>query len=114
MMASFIQKGDTLDYTNNGTAVIDYHEVIPLGNIVGVAAQSIDIGATGSIAVVGVWEVPADTTVAFTVGQALYLDIKNNKAVKDNGDGLIPAGYAFSNKATTESTVQIKINCMER
>ena len=105
--AVYVQKGETLDFTNTGAEDIEYNEVISLTDRIGIAQESIPIGATGSVAVAGVYELPADTTVAFATGENLYWDATNSKVVKTAGD--IVAGWAFNDKVTAGANVLVKI-----
>ena len=105
--AIYIQKGEILDFTNTGETDIEYHDVVSLTNRIGIAKESITTGSTGSVAVVGVYELPADTTAAFVTGEPLYWDETNAKVVKTTGD--IVAGWAFADKVTADSTVLVKI-----
>ncbi|MCC5467630.1 DUF2190 family protein [Pelosinus baikalensis] len=106
-IAIYVQKGEILDFNNTGDTDIDYNEVVSLTNRIGIAKESITIGSTGSVAVVGVYELPADTTAAFVTGEPLYWDETNAKVVKTPGD--IVAGWAFSNKATAGTNALVKI-----
>ena len=58
MKAIYKQKGESLDYTNNGTAAIEAGELVVIEKHVGVAGCPIKAGETGSLHVVGVFEVP--------------------------------------------------------
>jgi predicted RecA/RadA family phage recombinase len=106
-IASYVQKGEIMDFNNTGDADIDYNEVVSLTNRIGIAKESIPIGSTGSVGVEGVYELPAETTAAFVDGETLYWDKTNAKVVKTPGD--IMAGWAFSNKAVAGTNALVKI-----
>ena len=53
--ATYVQRGEALDYTNSTEAVIPAGSVISLTTRIGVAGTNIDPGAVGSIHVVGVF-----------------------------------------------------------
>ena len=103
--AVYVQKGEILDFKNTGEADIEYNDVVSLTDRVGIAKESIAVGSTGSVAVVGVYELPADTTASFVTGEVLYWD--NAKVVKTAGD--IIAGWAFTDKATAGANILVKI-----
>jgi len=105
--AIYIQKGETLDFINTGETDIEYNDVVSLTNRIGIAQEPISTESVGSVAVVGVYELPADATTAFVTGEALYWDATNAKVVKTAGD--IAAGWAFADKAATGTTVLVKI-----
>lgn len=108
-VANYVQCGRNLDYTNSGTTDIAYHDVVSLGSRIGIALQPIPAGDMGALSVSDVWEIPADTAAAFAVGDAVYWDTTNAKAVKAAGDGIVLAGYAFQAKAASVTTVIVKI-----
>lgn len=104
----FIQKGDTIDYTNPGLAPIQYGSVVNLTTRIGVAGENIAVGATGSLHVAGVFELPAVNNAAFTVGQQLYWD-PVAQVLTDVAQNNIPAGWATEPKAQAATTARVKI-----
>jgi predicted RecA/RadA family phage recombinase len=105
--AIYVQKGEINDFANTTAAEIEYNDVVPLAHRIGIAKEIIPVGAVGSLAVTGVYELPADTTAAFTNGETLYWDAANAKVVKTSGD--IVAGWAFADKVTAGTTALVKI-----
>ena len=106
--AVFVQKGNVMDYTNGGTEAIAYLEVVPLVTRIGIAQEPIAVGATGSVGLDGVYQLPADSTAAFVAGDALYWDDTANKLTKTATDHT-PAGFAFAAKATAGTTAAVRI-----
>lgn len=104
--ASYVQKGDTIDFT--AAADVAYNDVVSLGTRVGVALENIPNGATGSVAVTGVFEAAAVTGSAFAVGDALYWDNTAKKLTKTTTDN-IPAGWATEPKASAAAIARVKI-----
>lgn len=100
-------KGEVLDYTAG--ADIAYAQVIPLTGRVGVALEAIPNGSTGSLAVAGVWELPAVTGTAFSVGDTLYWDDTANNLTKTSASNTV-AGWCFAVKASAGTTALVKIN----
>ena len=75
MKAIYKQKGESLDYTNNGTATIEAGELVAIERHIGVAGCTIKAGETGSLHVVGVFEVPCKAlTRPLKTGQYVYFD----------------------------------------
>lgn len=104
-----IQKGDVLDYTNNGAATIEYQAVVPLGTKrIGIAAAKIAVGDVGSVEVVGVHQLAAESGVAFEFGDDLYWD-NTNKRLSKTSAGNCYAGWCFSQKASAAVTACVKI-----
>lgn len=103
--AVYVQKGDTLDFTNNTGTDIAYKDVVTIGSRIGVALEPIAVGTTGSVGVSGVYSLPADNTNAFTAGDPLYF--AGGKVVKTAGG--VSAGWAFGDKATADAVANVKI-----
>lgn len=104
----FIQDGKTIDYSNGGASAIGYKDVIPMVTRIGVAAEDIAIGATGSVNVEGIYELPAVTTTAFVVGDQLYWDTAAGNLTA-NSAGNVPAGWCVEAKATATAVAKVKI-----
>lgn len=103
----YIQKGDVIDYTNPGPDLA-YGDVVNLTTRIGVSAEAIAAGATGSVEVVGVYELPAINNAAFAVGDALYWDpVASN--ITNVQAGNIPAGWATEPKLLAGTTARVKI-----
>lgn len=105
---SFVQKGEVLDFTNNTGSDIGYKDVIASGGRIFIAGENIKSGATGSVNAVGVFEIPADNTVAFDFGDELYWDNATGKVTKTVGT--YKAGYAADGKALAGAVALVKIN----
>jgi predicted RecA/RadA family phage recombinase len=102
-----VQIGNTIDYTNGGSTAIEYREVVSLTTRIGIAAEKIAAGAVGSLKVTEVWELPAVTGVAFSVGDALYWNTTNGNLTKTNTD--VPAGWCVEAKASAGTVAKVKI-----
>ena len=70
-MATYIQKGSTINYTNSGETKITAGTVVSLTNRIGIAAGDIAAGAVGALAVQGVFEAAKDTS-NIALGALLY------------------------------------------
>lgn len=105
-MARYVQRGETIDFINNTSAVIEAGDVVTLGTRIGIAATDIPVGVTGTINIIGVFDIPADNTAAFTVGQAVYF--KDGK-LTGTDTGAIYAGWVVEPKATAATKARIKI-----
>ncbi|TZE81996.1 DUF2190 family protein [Calorimonas adulescens] len=105
---TYIQKGYIIDFTNSTGTDIAYGDVVPIGARIGIAAEDIAKDATGSLNVSGVFELPADNTAAFAVGDEVYWDDAGSKLTKTAG--AIKAGWVIEPKAQAGTTAKVKID----
>lgn len=103
--AIYLQEGETIDFVNGATAV-GYLDIIDLTSRIAIAQSDIAALATGSIALEGVYTIPADDSKSFAVGAPVYWDSVAGKATDDTTK--TPAGFATV-AMTTASTVTIKL-----
>ena len=104
--AIFVQKGNNIDYTPN--SAVEYMEIIPLEDCVGVALEAIAANETGTVTLTGVFEFPAATGTAVKVGEKVYWD-STNSVITTTASGNTLAGYAISAKASADATVKVRI-----
>jgi predicted RecA/RadA family phage recombinase len=104
--ATYWQRGESLDYVNSGDAVIDAGTIVVLGTRIGVTGTSINPGETGSLHVMGVFEVAKTATAALTMGEALYFD---GTGMTNSATDTTPAGYAAAPATADAVTVFVKI-----
>ena len=106
--ATFIQKGDNIDYT--AAADIGYMDVVALTDRIGVALEAIANGGTGTVTLTGVFEFPAATGSgkSLTVGEKVYWDATNSVITPTATDNIF-AGYAVAAKATSGTTARVRI-----
>lgn len=105
--ASFWQRGETIDYTNETTETIEANTIITFGSRIGVAGTDILPGETGSLHVTGVFEFPKSETEIVIGGDVYYSE--SNGITASSADG-IKAGFAVAGAAAGSSTVLVKIN----
>lgn len=101
MSAIYYQKGDIIDYKNEGEDAIEYRDVVTIGSLIGIATEKIEAGATGSVAVDGVWQLPCPESIE--AGKAVYWD----------GDAAAASGETFAGVAMAAADgayVPVKIN----
>ena len=107
-MASYVQRGEALDYPNATDAVIPAGSVVSLTSRIGVAGTDIAPGAIGSVHVMGVFSIDKTESEDIKIGDAVYFDADTGKITK-TGDGKVPAGYAAADSATEDTTVLVNI-----
>lgn len=103
--AVYVQEGNVIDYTAG--KAIGYLDVVPLTTRIGVALEDIAKGATGSVALIGVYELPAASSLTIAVGDAVYWNAVNDNV--DKTDTGVPAGIAASTKAAAGTSVRVRI-----
>lgn len=113
MNAKYWQKGETLDYTPD--EAVANGAVVSLGTRIGIAGSDIPANEQGQIHVVGVFELAKDTSVAITMGAAVYYSATNDNITTVASTGSspvvnnIPAGYAAADASNTATTVLVKL-----
>lgn len=106
-MATFVQRGDSIDYspvaaTTAGTVVVQ-------NDLVGVALTDIPAGGAGALAVCGVVSV-AKAAEAIAVGEKCWWDATNSRVTKTKGQLTVLFGKAVSAAASGDATVNVLIN----
>lgn len=99
MADNYVQTGDVIQWTNSGTAVAS-GAVVKIGKILGVALKDIANGATGSVAIRGVYTVPKVSGAVIAQGENLTWDVSavgfdDNAATPATGDVTGPPAIAF-------------------
>lgn len=112
MSANYKQVGNTLEYSNTGTA-ISSGDVVIVGSLVGIAETDIDATTgVGTVNVEGVYEVACNSADVIAVGQTLVWDASatefvdaNTPASGDNTGGVV----AMTAAAGTVVLVEVKL-----
>ncbi len=107
MATNQIQDGNVIQYTAG--ADIAAGDLVIIGQRVGVALVDIANGATGSVAVSGVFEVDKEASLAVAQGDLLYCDATSGELDKTATEQTL-AGYAFAASGTSATTVLVKLN----
>ncbi|WP_444922803.1 capsid cement protein [Microbulbifer sp. DLAB2-AF] len=99
MATNFVQDGRMLNYTNSTSAVITSGQVLAVGAVLGVAMDDIAVGASGVIAIEGVFTVPKVSGAEISQGETLTWDISavafdDSAATAATGDITGPAAFA--------------------
>lgn len=97
-----------MSWTNGtGTAVVS-GEVVPLPDMIGVAAGDIADGEDGELFIEEVFEVAKEAPLVIAQGDKVYWDATNDNI--DKTDTNVPAGIAFAPAASAATTVFVKLN----
>ena len=110
-MATIIQPGDRLEYTNSSGSTISSGDVVEMGNICGVALADITNGSTGAVAIRGVVTLAAETAASWSQGDQLYWDGTNDELRNDlSGPTDYSIGVAAADKAALATTATVILN----
>ncbi len=104
--AVFVQNGDNIDVTV--TDAVEYMDVVPLEDRVGVAMQDIPAGGTGTVTLTGAYSLPAATGAAIKVGQKVYWD-STNSLITGTATNNTYAGHAITAKASAGTAVTVRL-----
>lgn len=107
MKATYIQPGETLDFVNTGSAAISAGDVVTLDSRIGVAGCDIAAGGTGTVHVVGVFEIAKKASEALTVGKTVYYSAVDGITATEAGNTL--AGFVIEAAAANAEAARVKI-----
>ncbi len=110
MTTTYIQAGDVIQYTAD--ADCDAGDVVVIGNTLGVALHAIDNGATGSVAIRGVFTVRKVSAAVIAQGESLVWDVSagkfdDNLAIPASGD--VSGASAIAWEAAGNGVTSIKV-----
>lgn len=106
MKVSYWQRGESLDYKNATTKVIEENTVITIGTRIGVSGTVINPGAIGSILVEGVFEMKKAQGEEIEMGTDVFFDGENITSVEGEN---VPAGYAAQGAEAGDEKVIVKL-----
>ncbi len=106
-MAEYLQRGESLDYTNAANDLIPAGAVVKIGDRIGVTGCPIPAGKTGSLHVVGVFEIKKTGTAAVEMGQTVYFD--GDGITSEKGENGTLAGYAAAPAAANDTNILVKL-----
>lgn len=105
MKARFVHDGNRIDYTP--TEDVAAGDVVVQDDLVGVAKIDIPAGRTGSLALVGVYDVEK-STAAFDAGQKVYWSTTTSQAVSTES-GNTYMGKAVKAALADDETVRVRL-----
>lgn len=107
-MATYIQRGETLDYLNTTGGTIKLGDIVKLGTRAGVAGDDIPAGEIGAVHVTGVYEMPKAASEALAVGDTLYLNAAG-AATKTKAELTVVLGYAVAAAQAADATCRVRL-----
>ena len=108
MKATYIQPGDTLDYTNPTESTIEAGTLIVFPRGAAIAACDIAPGETGSATLKGVFEMEKAAS-AISLGAAVYYDATNDVATPTSTSNAY-IGVAAAAADADATTVKVRLN----
>ena len=105
-MASYVQKGDVLDYTA-GASAIAAGEVVVIGSLVAVAPRPIAANAAGALSIDGVWSMPCATGATGAQGSAINWYATSGVAHASTGTA---AGKLAKARLAADTEVHVILN----
>jgi predicted RecA/RadA family phage recombinase len=117
MAKNYVAPGDTIPWTNSTGASVASGQLVKAGHIAAVALTTIANGATGTVAIEGIFDVPKVSAAVFVIGEKLLLDVSANgglgafddsAATPASGD-LMGAAIAVNPGLNTQTTCRVKL-----
>ena len=105
-MATYIQKGDVIDYTP--VAATPAGTVVAFGGGIGVTTADIPAGELGALALTGVFAFGKGTGGAIAFGEKVYYNTTSGK-IQTAATGGVAAGYAVAYGATGDTGIRVRI-----
>lgn len=110
MKASYMQRGEALDFLNAKNTALAAGSIVVVGKRLGIVAGDIRPGETGAIEVEGVFEMPLKTAASGEIAQGTELYWEDAGLVIASGSNTVNAGYAAAPAAAGATVVTVKIN----
>ena len=106
--ATYLQRGEALDFINTTDETIPAGVVIPFGKKLGVTGSDTPPGNLGSLHVMGVFEIAKTGTAAIEMGTPVFFD--GTGITDTSGADTTPAGYAAAYAAADAETLLVQLN----
>lgn len=106
--ATYLQRGEALDYTNTTEQTIPHGTIVTVGTRIGVTGCEIPPGQLGTLHMVGVFRIKKTGTDAMTMGQTAYFD--GTGITGASSDAAIEVGYVAADADASAETVLVKLN----
>ncbi len=106
MIAKYVQKGESIDY--RPTEFINAGDVVIQDNLVGVARLDIQVNTLGSLAVVGVFDMPKSSG-SVNVGSPVYWD-NTNKNVTTTATDNVYLGKCVLDAQSDDGVIRVLLN----
>ena len=113
MATNYVSDGNVIQWTNGTGSAVSSGDLVVAGHTLGVALVDIANGASGSVAVEGVFTVPKVSAAVFTQGEKLIYDVSagafdDSAATPASGD-ITGGAVAWIAGANAETTCTVKL-----
>lgn len=103
--ATYLQRGEALDYTNATDELIPQDTIVTVGDRIGVTGCPIPPGKVGTLHMGGVFSIKKTGTATIAMGQTVYFD---GTGITDTA-GDVEAGYAAAPADASAETILVKL-----
>lgn len=113
MAKNYVQPGEVIDWTNATGAAVSAGSVVAVGAILGIALVDIAAGASGSVQITGVFNVPKVSGAVIAAGESLTWDASvaafdDNAAAPAAGDLTGACAVAFQSAGNGATSLNVK------
>lgn len=111
MATNKVQEGNVITWANATGSDVDSGDAIIIGNLMGIALVDIANGASGEVAIDGVYQMTKLTGAgtAFTAGQKAYFSANGNPLTALSASGY-RLGYAVAAATSAATTVDVLLD----
>ncbi len=109
MTCTYVQRGESLDYKNEGSALIEAGDVVVIDQRIGIAGADIPVGEVGAIEVCGVFTMPKTASTAIAMGAPVYFDGTGIAAAAPSSGVTAAVGYAAAAAAADATEIAVKL-----
>lgn len=111
MAKNYIQPGNEVTWTNEdvtGAVDVASGDGVVAGSLFGVAQTDIAVGDSGTLSLIGVWELPKVSAQAWTYGAKIYWDASTGEATATASSNKL-IGVAVEAAANPSSTGKVRL-----
>lgn len=107
-MKNFLQKGDSVEYANTGSA-ISSGDVVVMSDLIGVAVTNIAAtSGVGTVNLSGVYSLAKTTGQTYSIGDKLFWDTGNSK-VTSTATGFKMIGHVMAAAASGDTSCSVRL-----
>lgn len=104
--AIYVQKGESIEYKNETSQLIEQGTVIVVSDRIGIAGCDIAPKMIGSLHLTGVFKIHKKSQNEIAMGKKVYFD--NEGITEESGN--VVAGFAIKKAAASDTSILVKID----
>lgn len=113
MATNYVQPGKVITWTNATGSAVESGDVVVVGQILGVVLVDVANGASGEVAIDGVYDVPKVSAAVIAQGESLTWDVSagafdDNAATPATGDVTGAPAVAYEAAGDGVTTIAVK------